>query len=576
MSVLQFRKKLEQDYAAIAKRFGLHPVVAEILVNRGIYTEQEVKVFLNPSLKDNLPDPAAMKNADLAAEIIFDAIDKNEPITIYSDYDVDGLTSCAQLLLFLKALGAHVDSYVPNRFIDGYGLSDYAIQKIVSGNTKLLITVDCGITNVEQISFAKRHGIRALVLDHHQPGKVLPMADAIVNPAQEGCEFKEQKLAAAGVVWMLLIQLRSRALKNGRIGVPDPKSFLDLAAIGTICDMVPLKGLNRLIAKRGIEAIKKSSRVGIKVLREVAGVASDSVFGCSQISFALGPRINAAGRLGDASNVITLLTTENESVARKIASQIDRLNTERKQIEERVKEACIATINSKGEIPAAFAIFADSFHVGVIGIAAQRLVENFYKPAAVMAYGDQMVRGEIVKVIKGSVRSVPGFHVSQALAKISDVFINHGGHESAGGFSLLPENLEKFRHLFVELAAQTFGDNPPENQTFADVEVDFTQVNIDLVDQLELLAPFGVGNPAPVLVSSNVEVITSSPIGANHLKLRLKQNQSVRDCLAWNQIANPILRKGKILKIAYRPQLNLFNGIANLQLHLKDAWEEEK
>lgn len=572
MSILQFRNKSSQDHKALAKRLGLHEVVAEILVNRGIDSEEEIKKFLNPNLKEHLPDPSLMKNADLAAEIILESIKNKEPITIYSDYDVDGLTSCAQLLMFLKALGAHVDAYVTNRFVDGYGLADYSIQKIVSGNTKLLITVDCGISNVTQISYAKRHGLKVIVLDHHQPGEVLPMADAIVNPAQSDCKLNDQKLAAAGVVWMLLIQLKSRA----GLSELDPKSFLDLAAIGTICDMVPLKGVNRLIARRGIEAIKKSTRIGIKALREVAGVDSNSVFGCSQISFALGPRINAAGRLGDATSVLTLLTTENADLARKIASKIDQLNTERRAIEERVKESCLSMIKEQGADAAAYAIFGKDFHVGVIGIAAQRIVEAYYKPSAVMAYGEQVINGELVRVIKGSVRSIPGFHVSQALAKLSEVLINHGGHESAGGFSLLPENLTKFQESFNDLALKNFGDNAPEQETFADAEIQLSQVNIDLVDQLEMLAPFGVGNPSPVLISTNVEVISSAPIGSNHLKLRLRQDQSIRDCLAWNQISNPILRKGKFLKIAYRPHLNLYNGISNLQLHLKDAWEEQK
>ena len=569
MSVLQYRKKNSEDHLTLSKELGLHPVVAEILVSRGISKHEDIKKFLNPSFKEHLPDPATMKDADLACEIILQSIKNQEPITIYSDYDVDGLTSCAQLLLFLRSLGAHVDAYVTNRFVDGYGLSDYSIQKIVSGNTKLLITVDCGISNVTQISFAKRHGLKVIVLDHHQPGDVLPMADAIVNPAQLDCKLNSQKLAAAGVVWMLLIQLKARASKSEL----DPKDYLDLAAIGTICDMVPLRDLNRLIARRGIEAIKKSSRVGIKALREVAGVASDSVFGCSQISFALGPRINAAGRLGDATSVLTLLTTENEELAKKIASKIDSQNSERRLIEERVKGDCLSIISSTEE-RGAHAVFGKDFHVGVIGIAAQRLVEAHYKPSAVMAYGEQLVNGKLAKVIKGSVRSVPGFHVAQALSKISNILLNHGGHESAGGFSLLPENLEKFQELFIKLAEEQFSNHKPEQETFADADVMFSQVDINLADQLEMLAPFGVGNPSPVLISGNVEVLSSSAIGNNHLKLRLRQDQSIRDALAWNQLSNPILRKGKFLKIAYRPHLNLYNGISNLQLHIKDAWEE--
>ena len=505
MSKLKLRKNFNVDSV-----LGLGKIVTNVLYSRGFDSEDKIKAFLNPTLKQNLPNPSLMKNADLAAQIIIEAINNDEPITVYCDYDVDGLTSCSQLYLFLKEIGAHVDTYATNRFVDGYGLSDIAVNKIAKGNTKLLITVDCGISNITQVSYARRNGLKVIVIDHHQPGKKLPNANAIVNPAQEGCSFMEEKLAAAGVVWMMIVNLSSKLdLINKKIDKEkvNPKNYLDLAALGTICDMVPLKNANRLISRRGIEAIKKTSRVGIKALREVAGVTSDSNFGCSHISFSLGPRINAAGRLGDASSVIELLTTEDSSRASKIAKKINKINLERRVIEESVRNKCLAEIESMDSQPDAYAIFNKDFHAGVIGIAAQRIVEKHYKPAAVMAEGTQLVDGEAIKVIKGSVRSVKGFHVADNLLKISDILINSGGHASAGGFSLLPENLEIFQEKFPALAAEVFKDNAPEYEVLADMELELSDVNLRLVDQIDYMAPFGIGNPSVLFVSNNVEVL---------------------------------------------------------------------
>jgi len=347
MSVLKFRNSSSESSsnAALEKiqelqsSLSLKHTLASILVSRGITSQDQAKAFLSPTLKDHLPDPNQMKNLSAAAELLIESVIAEEPITIYSDYDVDGITSGAQLLLYLKALGACVDTYVTNRFVDGYGLSDLSVRKIVAGNTKVLVTVDCGISNVSQIEYAKHKGLKVVVLDHHQPGDELPPADVVVDPAQDGCPFGEHKLAAAGVVWMLLVLLRQQAKKKG-LEAENPKEYLDLAAMGTICDMVPLTGLNRVIAHRGVEAVRQTQRVGVKALKEVTGMNISKRFGSGNISYGIGPRINAAGRLGDASEVLELLTTEDDSRARNIAEKIDKINSERRTVENIVKESC--------------------------------------------------------------------------------------------------------------------------------------------------------------------------------------------------------------------------------------------
>lgn len=574
MTVLKMRgretKDLEQLAESLAASLGIRRVTARVLATRGISSPEEARSFLFPSLRDNLPDPKTMKNIIAAAEMLIDSIESQEPVTIYSDYDVDGITSGAQLQMYLKSLGVCVDTYVTNRFVDGYGLSDASVRRITKGNTKILVTVDCGITNVAQIEYAKSKGIKVIILDHHEPGEELPPADVIVDPAQKDCPFHEHKLAAAGVVWMLLVVLRSLA-RTRNIEAGDPKDYLDLAAIGTICDMVPLRGVNRVIAHRGVEAVRKTKRLGVRALKEVAGFSVAKRFGAGNISFGIGPRINAAGRLGDAGQVLSLLTTEDKNVAKRVAEHIDKMNIERRNVENAVKDSCIEWIEALPERAesVAYAIYGENYHVGVIGIAAQRLVEKYHRPAAVLGpaeYEDRIIA-------KGSVRSIKGFHVSEALDQLDSLLMTHGGHESAGGFSIELENVEAFQKEFVSLAENALDAESLSRHVYVDAKVDFSEIDFDLVDQLSKLAPFGVGNPAPMLMSTQVEVVSASQLSTKHLRLRLKQGGDIRDGVAWNMFGNELLRKGKNLTIAYKVDINTYRGMSSVQLQVSDAWE---
>lgn len=557
---------------AVASALGISAVTARVLVCRGIATPEAARSFLYPSLREHLPDPRGIKNIEAAARRIVAAAAEGRQITVYTDFDVDGLSAGAQLFLFLQALGARVNHYTPNRFSEGYGISQEAIETLTKAGTELLVTVDCGVSNAREIALAKRRGMEVIVIDHHQVQE-LPPADIVVDPAQEGCSFAEHELCAAGLVWMLLIVLRQEAERREEFAAterPNPKDFLDLAALGTICDMVPLVGLNRLIAARGIEALRETNRPGLAALKHAAGVENKKRFGCSHVSFGLGPRINAAGRLDDPGQVFELLTTKSPSKAKTIAAKLNRLNQERKSIEETVRQHCLETIECEAmHDEPAFAMYGDDYHSGVIGIVAQRLVEQFHKPAAVMAPGEA---GE--NVIKGSVRSIRGFHVAEVLAELGDILLKHGGHAQAGGFSLLPENLAEFRRRFAEAASRRLLPDDYVRSRTADAEVQIGDVIFDVVSELASLQPFGIGNPAPLLIARELRVDSVQSLGNGHLRLRLTDGSAFIGAVAWRFRGHPLLTRGKKISIAFVAEINSYKGMSSVQLNIREVWQD--
>ena len=563
----------------LAEATGISLIAARILLCRGVNTPELVDCFLRPNMQNQIPNPIGIKNISDAADLLLEFAANKEQITVYTDFDVDGLSAGAQLFLYLKALGAKVNTYTPSRFAEGYGLVCSAVETLAKAGTKLLVTVDCGISSHKEFALAKRLGMKSIVLDHHIPSG-LPPADVVVDPAQEGCAFQEYKLAAAGLVWMLLVVLRQRARERMKDNVlaeslPNPKDFLDLAALGTICDMVPLNAINRVIAHRGVEALRVSRRPGIVALKKVAGLESNARFGAGHVGFALGPRINAAGRLADAADVMRMLTTEDSIDAEKIASTIDRLNEERRRVEEEVKLSCLDHLQRNPLLTAqpAFAIFGEEYHIGVIGIVAQRLVEHFNRPAAVMAPGEMIIGGgERRAVIKGSVRSVPGFHVADVLQSLSPLLLSQGGHREAGGFSLAIENLEKFQSAFIAKAVEIFGDAPPKRRISADIIVKLNEIDFILVNELQLFAPFGVGNSSPVLVTNQVDVSSVNAMGEKHIRVRFTDGTNTVVGVGWGMQSNALLRKGKRVSIAYQPEINVYQGVSSVQLNLRDVW----
>lgn len=572
---------VSERVARISEELSVSNVTARILVGRGYDTPESAKAFLYPTLREHLPDPSQILNIAQAADLIIQSVESGEQITVYSDFDVDGLSSGSQLDLFLSSLGARVNHYTPNRFTEGYGLVKSAVEKLAQAGTQLLVTVDCGVTNAAEIKLAKQFGMKVVVVDHHQVQE-LPEADVVVDPAQDGCPFQEHKLCAAGLVWMLCIVIRRQLgkekleeLKAQGHEPIDVKSLLDLAALGTICDMVPLVGVNRVIASRGIEALRDTKRPGLVALKEAAGVDNQKRFGSGHVSFAIGPRINAAGRLEDPNQVFELLITKSMQKAKKIAKRINKLNKERRSVEESVRLSCVELVNETGlNARGGFAIYDQDFHAGVIGIVAQRLVEQFHKPSAVMTLGEMQQGKETIPVIKGSVRSIRGFHVAQALAECGEFLLKHGGHEAAGGFSLKVEDLEAFQEKFISLAEQKLSKDDFVRKRTADVEVTLEELSFDVANELLLLQPFGTGNPSPLLVARDVQVESVQSLGNGHLKLRFAQGDSKVTAVAWRFRGHPLLARGKRASIAFQAEINAYKGLSTVQLNIREVWQD--
>lgn len=570
----QWREQLSK----ISEQLGVSPLTARVLLNRGISDVDEAKSFVFPTLKNGLPDPSSIMNIGPAAEMIVAAARTKEQITIYCDFDVDGLTAGSQLYSFLDLIGANVTYYVPNRFVDGYGLSSSAIEKIANSGTKLLITVDCGVSNNREIALAKKRGLRTIIVDHHEINEI-PEADIVVDPEQEDCGFHAYKLCASGLVWMLLIVLRQKLQAEGsEQNIPDPKDFLDLAALGTICDMVPLIGPNRIIAARGVEAIKATKRAGLISLKALTGLDNNPRFNAGHVGFILGPRINAAGRLDDASSVFEMLITVDSIRANQIAQNINSLNEQRRQTEEQILEKSIKIVETDLSIDNKFGlvVFDDSFHLGVIGIVAQRLVDRYGIPVAVMAPGEAIIGKKQIPVIKGSVRSVKGFNVAEALKSLGHLCINHGGHAQAGGFAIITENLESFKKEFERVAAEALASKGEQREIRCDAEISLGEIDFKLADEMTKLAPFGIGNPSPLFASLGTVIDSVSVLNNGHFRLRFTDGCSYVNAIAWGFEGNSFIKKGNKVNIVYSPEINTYQGVSSVQLNIKELWVESE
>ena len=454
--------------------------------------------------------------------------------------------------------------FVPDRFADGYGLNEKTVKEIAQSGFSLLLTIDFGTTNAKELIVAKELGLKTVVVDHHHMSGEPPPADVFINPHQKGCGFANGIACAAGLAWYLVLALTK---EFGDSGI-DAKDYLELACLGTICDMVPLIGVNRVIAKRGLESLTVSKRPGLRALRNVIGVKG--AVGCSDVSFGIGPRLNAAGRIVHGELVVELLTTRDSIRADKLARDLNELNAERQTIEGIVKQRAIEQVERELESRAQQGQGADlsglvawheEFHTGVIGIVAQRLVEHFYRPAAVMGMDSS-------GIWKGSVRGIRGFSVVEALAAVKDHLIKFGGHEGAGGFSVHEDSVLAFKEAFIAECAKRL--EKIEKEPFVDVD---TEANLEectplLVKQLEGLAPFGMGNPAPVVLLRGLTVKDSRVLKDAHLKVLLSDGKRFITGLMWRQTSHPALQVGNKVMVACKPDINNYGGNQELQATL--------
>lgn len=550
----------------LSKEFGIHPIISQILVNRGIRDLKEARRYLYPSLKD-LHSPFLMKDIKKGISRLLKAIQNQEKIVIYGDYDADGITSVVILFKFIKAITPFIDYYIPDRVEEGYGLKASAIDKFNEDHVKLMITVDCGISDLEQIAYAKSMGIDTIVLDHHEISGPLPEAVASINPNREDCDFPFKGLAGVGIAYNFLIALRGSLNKEGfwkNKNYPNLKEYLDIVALGTIGDIAPLTDENRIFAKIGLELITEGRRPGIKALKEVSGV-DNQIIDSFKASFSLIPRINAAGRIASASDAVKLLLADNMEEARVLADKLDSYNRQRQLMEKKILSDIMEIVsNSKAIENKTSLVFAsDKWHPGIIGIVASRLVELFNRPAFVISLNNG--------VGKGSGRSVSGFNIYKGIQQCAHLLLSYGGHYHAAGISIKEENIDEFARLLDEIAVQASESSDLVSQIVIDCECSLEETTLALISQLEILAPFGSKNPEPLLYAHNVRASSPIIVGNNHLKMYISSSGASLDSIWFNMGKHLPALNGASLDIVFTPQINNWNGSPDVQLKIKDV-----
>ena len=548
--------------ARLAAALSLHPLAARVLAGRGLGDPAAASAFLSAPLAA-LPDPFSMKGMEAAVERVVRAVEGGERIACYGDYDVDGVTSTVLLAGFLRAAGADVVTYVPHRLVEGYGLNADAVAKLAARGVRLLVTLDCGITSVEEVRAAAGLGVHTVVVDHHTVPVELPAAAAILNPHQGGCAYPAKDLAAVGVTFALAMALRRRFRERGRFGAqrPEPnlKEALDLVALGTVADVVPLVDANRILVRWGLEQLARTRRVGLRALKRVAGVAEGAPVTAGQVGFRIAPRINAAGRLDDAGRGVRLLLTDDEAEARALADELDRENQARQEIERRILEEAIE--DGAGRVAAGargLVLARDGWHPGVVGIVASRVAERFHRPAVLI--------GMEAEAGKGSGRSVEGFHLYDALAACSALLARFGGHRHAAGLALARSSLDAFRAAFEAVAMARIAPEDLVPRCRIDGWVTESDVTERAADDLARLGPFGAGHPEPVfaLRGAAARARTVGAAGA-HLKLALGR----LDAIGFG-MGERLGACGGAIEAAFTVGFDEWDGARRLQLRLKD------
>jgi single-stranded-DNA-specific exonuclease len=547
----------------------LSPLLARLLLNRGIDAVGRASTFLTPTLRTGLRSPLVFPDMARATERILRARAQRERVCIYGDYDVDGVTGSSQLLLFLRELEMDPDLYIPHRTREGYGLSSQAVRIIAERGATVMITADCGATAHVEIALAQSLGIDVIICDHHHVPERRPPAYAVLNPMEPACPFSFAGLSGAGVVFYLLMGLRMRLREQGCEQVPDLRRYLDLVTLGTVADLVPLVEENRVLVTHGLREIERSQRPGIVALKEVSGEAEVS---SSYIGFRLGPRINAGGRLAEAQKAVELLTTTDSERARELAADLDQENRARQGIEEKILNHAVATVQAWPDLDDRRSIVLASaeWHPGVIGIVASRLVERFSRPTFLIAIDGE--KG------KGSGRSPKIFHLYEGLKACAEFLTGYGGHRQAAGLSIPTGQIEMFAERFEAVARERLRAEDLIPETEVDAELDLSILNGETMAEVRRLEPYGQGNPEPIFLTRNVQVVSARIVGGNpllgrsgHLKLLLRSMQGGRpvDAIGFGMADAPIIQGGK-LDVLYTPEVNVWNGNASLQLRVKD------
>jgi single-stranded-DNA-specific exonuclease len=544
----------------------ISPLLARILVLRGLGDATSARRYLSSSLRSDLPSPFQMADMEQAVDRIVRALIEGERIAIWGDYDVDGTTGAAVLVSFLRELGADPIYYVPHRIEEGYGLNLEGLRRLRQQGVTLTVTVDCGISNAEEVEAAREINLDIIIVDHHQPPAVLPPAVAVINPHRADCPFPDKGLCAAGLAFYLVIGLRARLRARGWFaasGDPDIRRHLDIVALGTIADMVPLTGVNRTLIRRGLMELGASVRPGVAALKQVANISGGAIT-AGQVGFQLGPRINAAGRVDYGIKVVELLTTRSSEAALRIAQELDAHNRERRIIEAQVLERAMAQAEARVTSADCYSVVVggEGWHPGVLGIVASRLVERFYRPAVVVGFTDGAG--------KGSARSIRGFHMVEGFRRCADYLEKFGGHEHAGGLSLKTDKFDLFARAFEDVARDCLDSGDLLPLLEIDAELSFAQIGLAMTRELETLKPFGVGNPEPLFMSAGVEVCERKEFNGG-ARFRLRHGGRVIGAVAFGAGETFAGVAGTVVDVAYRLCENEWNGTSTVELKLVDA-----
>jgi single-stranded-DNA-specific exonuclease len=553
--------------AKLAATLRLSTLAAKLLVNRGLTTIEAAHRFLNPSLRQ-LHDPFLMHGMSAAVARLIESLRAREPMAIYGDYDVDGITATAVLSWFFRDIGVPVPYYLPHRMREGYGLNEAAVRQLAAQGIRLLITVDCGITGHAEVRLARQLGMDVIVTDHHQIPPRLPDAVAVLNPHQRECAYPTKELSGVGVAFKLAMALRSRLRQEAGWTAPLPnlRRHLDLVALGTIADIAPLMDENRILVRYGLQELTSSAKLGIQALKQVAKIDAQDI-GPRQVGFMLAPRLNATGRLAAAKAGVELLLAEEAGQAEKLASYLDQVNRERQAVQAQIYEEAKAAIEADGgrDACAAIVLASERWHPGVVGIVASKLVEEYGRPTILIGLDGE--EG------KGSGRSIAAFHLYRALVACQEHLLGFGGHEHAAGLRIERQKLAAFRDAFNRVAGDQLGAAERAATLTIDAEVALSDIDQPFLDFLTRLEPFGEGNPPPVLMARGVEVVGDPALvgkGQQHLRLTLRQGKTVLRAIGFRLGERWAEARQGVLDIAFTPQRHIWNDREERQLLLHD------
>ncbi|MCX7874930.1 MAG: single-stranded-DNA-specific exonuclease RecJ [Melioribacteraceae bacterium] len=558
----------EKLVLALADSLNISNILASLLIKRGVTNFFEAKNFFRPSIS-SLHDPFLMDGMHDATDRVIKALTDNQKICVYGDYDVDGTCSASLMYLFLKELGANVETYIPNRLTEGYGISIQSIDLLKEKNIDLIISVDCGITAVEEIDHANTLGIDTIVCDHHKPKDILPNAYAILDPIKPGCNYPFKHLSGAGVAFKLASAVASRIGKDSL-----PLKYLDLVALAGAADIVPLTDENRILVKEGLQLINTNPRPGIAALIRSARMEPGNLT-AGQVVFTIAPRVNAVGRLGDANRAVELFTTDDPNKAVELARILEEENSERRKIDEMTFSHATSLLEETIDLDNDLAIILhyEDWHPGVIGIVASRMVEKYHRPTIMLTTIDG--------VAKGSARSIPGFNIYEALQNCEEFLVQFGGHEAAAGLAIEVDKLHDFKKKFNDVLKSCLKEEHILQEIAIDAKINLSEISPKFIRILDQFAPFGPGNMRPTFLSENVSLVqTPRLVGSNHLVTSFKQNghEKILDAIGFNlgYFVSKIDKDNNLVDIVYTIESITKDGKQYPQIRIRDLRIKDK